>query len=112
MDCSPTRLLYPWDSAGWEAGVGCHFLLPLPDPGIEPREPQGLLTSRQILYHLSHLGSPECLWLGRKKGFGLTDALSSWCLSLRGEGSRASVSKHAWTTGLCSVWPSTGGLVY
>ena len=27
MDCSPARLLYPWDSPGNNTGVGCHFLL-------------------------------------------------------------------------------------
>ena len=26
MDCSPTRLLCPWDSLGNNTGVGCHFL--------------------------------------------------------------------------------------
>ena len=38
MDCSPARLLCPWDFLGKNAGVGCHFLLhgDLPEPGIEP----------------------------------------------------------------------------
>ena len=27
MDCSPTRLLCPWDFPGKHTGVGCHFLL-------------------------------------------------------------------------------------
>ena len=27
MDCSPARLLCPWDSLGKNTGVGCHFLL-------------------------------------------------------------------------------------
>ena len=34
MDCSPPRLLCPWNSPGKNAGVGCHFLL----QGIEPRD--------------------------------------------------------------------------
>ena len=25
MDCSPTRLLHPWDFPGKNPGVGCHF---------------------------------------------------------------------------------------
>ena len=38
MDCSPTRLLRPWDSPGKSTGVGCHALLQgdLPDAGITP----------------------------------------------------------------------------
>ena len=27
MDCSPPRLLCPWDSPGKNTGVGCHVLL-------------------------------------------------------------------------------------
>ena len=27
VDCSPTRLLYPWDFPGKNNGVGCHVLL-------------------------------------------------------------------------------------
>ena len=27
VDCSPTKLLCPWDSPGKNPGVGCHFLL-------------------------------------------------------------------------------------
>ena len=27
MDCSPTRLLYPWNFLGKNIGVSCHFLL-------------------------------------------------------------------------------------
>ena len=27
VDCSPTRLLCPWDSPGKDTGVGCHVLL-------------------------------------------------------------------------------------
>ena len=41
VDCSPARLLCPWDSPGKNTGVDCHFLLQgdLPDPGIKPRSP-------------------------------------------------------------------------
>ena len=41
MDCSPPRLLCPWDSPGKNTGVGCPFppLGPLPNLGIEPWSP-------------------------------------------------------------------------
>ena len=53
----PARLLHPWDSPGKNTGVGCHFLLQriFPTQGWNP----GLLCCRQILYHLSHQGSPS-----------------------------------------------------
>ena len=53
MDCSPTRLLCPWDSPGRNAGVGCRFLL----QGIflTQRLNLGLLHCNQIPYRLSHL---------------------------------------------------------
>ena len=52
MDCSPTRLLRPWDFPGKNTGVGCHFLLQeiFLTQGLNP----GLLHCRQTLYHLSH----------------------------------------------------------
>ena len=51
-----TRLLCPWNSPGKNTGVGCHSLL----HGIflTQESNPGLLHSRQILYHLSHQGSP------------------------------------------------------
>ena len=52
MDCS----LCPWNSRGKNTGVGCHFLL------LRIFQTQGsnlgLPHCRQILYHLSHQGSP------------------------------------------------------
>ena len=56
MDCKPARLLCPWDSPGKNTGVGCHFLL----QGISPTQGSnlGLLHCRQMLYPLSHQGSP------------------------------------------------------
>ena len=40
-----------------DTGVGCHFLLQgiFPTQGLNPH-----LYYRQILYHLSHQGSPNC----------------------------------------------------
>ena len=51
------RLHCPWNSPGKNIGVGCHSLLQgiLPTQGLNP----DLLYCRQILYHLSHLGSPK-----------------------------------------------------
>ena len=56
----PTRLLCPLDSPGKNTGVGCHALL----QGIFPTQDLNphllcLLHCRQILYPLSHLGSPS-----------------------------------------------------
>ena len=53
----PTRLLCPWNSPGKHTGVGCHALL----QGIFLIQELnlGVLFCRQILYHLSHQGSPE-----------------------------------------------------
>ena len=52
----PAVLICP----GKNTGVGCHSLLPgvFPTQGLNP----GLLHCRQILYHLSPLGSPTALW--------------------------------------------------
>ena len=50
------KLLRPWDFQGKSTGVGCHFLL----QGIFPTQGSnlGLSHCRQMLYHLSHEGSP------------------------------------------------------
>ena len=47
----------PWDFPGKSAGMGCHFLLQgiFPTQGSNP----GLPYCRQMLYCLSHPGSPE-----------------------------------------------------
>ena len=59
----------PWNSPGKNNGVGCHSLL----QGIFLTQGSnlGLLHCRQILYHLSHQGSPELVgfsnWLRRRQ---------------------------------------------
>ena len=47
------------DSLGRNTGAGCHTLLQgiFPTQGLNP----GLPHCRQILYHLSHQGSPHCV---------------------------------------------------
>ena len=56
MHCSPARLLCPWYSPGKNTALGCRALL----QGIFPTQGSNLhlLHCRQILYHLSHQGSP------------------------------------------------------
>ena len=49
-------LLCPWDSPGKNSGVGCHALLQ--EIFLTQESNPGLLRCRQILYHLSHQGSP------------------------------------------------------
>ena len=52
-------LLWTWDFPGKNTGVGCHALLRgvFLTQGLNP----GLTHCRQILYHLSHQGSPRIL---------------------------------------------------
>ena len=53
-----TRLLCPWDSPSKNTGVGCHSLLQ--EIFLNQESNLGLPHCRQILYHLSHQGSPVC----------------------------------------------------
>ena len=57
MDCSLPGFFVYGASPGKKTGVGCHALL----QGIFPTQilNPGLLYCRQILYHLSHQGSPK-----------------------------------------------------
>ena len=65
MDCSPPRVLCPWDFPGKNVGVSCHFLL----QGIFPTQVSnpGLPHCRQMLNHLSHQGSPPYVDRDREK---------------------------------------------
>ena len=56
MDCSLPGSSVHGDSPGKNTGVGCHALL----QGISPTQGwnPGLLPCKQILYHLTHQGSP------------------------------------------------------
>ena len=53
----PTKLLCPWDFPDKNTGMSSYFLL----QGIFPTQGSDLccLHCRQILYHLSHQGSPH-----------------------------------------------------
>ena len=59
MDCSLPGSSVHGNSPGKNTGVGCHALLQgiFPTRGSNP----GLSHCRQILYHLSHQGSPRIL---------------------------------------------------
>ena len=59
LDCSPPGSSVHGDSPGKNTGMGCYALLQgiFPTQGLNP----GLLHCRQILYHLSHQGSPWIL---------------------------------------------------
>ena len=59
MDCSPPGFSVHRDFPGKNTGVGCHALLQgiFPTQGSNP----GLSHYEQILYHLSHQGSPLIL---------------------------------------------------
>ena len=64
------RLLCPWDSQGKNTDVGCHALL----QGIFPSQEsnpylQHLPLGRQVLYPLSHLGSPKIMVTGEPLKF-------------------------------------------
>ena len=61
MDCSPPGSSVRGDSPSKNTGMGCHSLLQrvFSSQGSNP----GLSQCRQILYHLSHQGSPGSLWV-------------------------------------------------
>ena len=66
MDCmEPTRLLCPWDFRSKNIGVGCYFLL----QGSFPTQGSNLsfLQCWQILYRLTHQGSPQKIQLKKEK---------------------------------------------
>ena len=50
----PTRLLCPWNSPAKNTRVGIPYSTDLPNPEMEPGS-----LALQILYHLSHQGSPN-----------------------------------------------------
>ena len=77
----PHGLYSPWNSPGQNIGVGSHSLLQgiVPTQGSNP----GLLHCRQILYQLSHQGTPwkwkaKAIFLPRQKNY---DSFS-WCWSI------------------------------
>ena len=61
MNCSPTRLLCPWDFSGRNTRVGCHFLLQgiFLTQGLNPHLLQEILHWQAGSLPLSHLGRQE-----------------------------------------------------
>jgi len=90
-----TKLLHPWDFQGKSTGVGCHCLLQgiFPTQGSNP----GLSHCRQMLYRLSHQGSP-CRRhhpYGRKwKELGPLDEIGKWNNWLKTQHSNKQRSWH------------------
>ena len=60
MDCSPTRLLSPWDSPGKNPGVGCHFLL-------RPKVPLGFSETSHKKFRIDFLANP--IWVMNSGSF-------------------------------------------
>ena len=104
----PSRLLCPWDSLGKNTGVDCHFLL----QGIFPTTQGsnlGLWHCRQILYDLSHKGSPN---YGQQDTKEPKTQLPPLRRREQRKGkrkwSRSVVSDSLWPHGLYSPWNSPG----
>ena len=59
LGLSPVRFLYSWGFSRQVSGVGCHALPQgiFPTQGLNP----GLPHCREVIYQLSHQGSPELL---------------------------------------------------
>ena len=95
-------LYSPWNSPGQNTGVGSCCLLQgiFPTQGLNP----GLPPCRQILYQLSHQGSPRTLWVADNKEI----FLAPWTQTSVRIGGRHHVSQVAWLNFLRggSVWRS------
>ena len=81
----PTRLLCPWNSPGKNITVGSHSLL----QGIFMTKGSNscLLQCKRILYHLSHMGSPNMTmqkYKGRQEKGMTEDEMVGWHHRLNG----------------------------
>ena len=105
--CSPPGSSVHGDFPGKNTGVGCHALLQeiFPTQGSNP----GLLHCRQILYYLSHQGSPRIVeWVANPFCRG-----SSWPRNWTGVSCIASAFLTSWATrevcdmawGILIPWP-------
>ena len=103
MDCSLPGSSVHGDSPGKNTGVGCHALLQriFLTQGSNP----GLLHWRQILYHLSHQGSPIIYKKLFEKRNNIRN-ICSLCLSC--------ISIRFWKDHVSVTWPclSTSGVVW
>ena len=100
MELQPASLFCLWDSPGKNTGVDCHFLLQgiFLTQGWNP----GLPHCMQILYRLSHKGSPDSKVGVCQVGKGILDrgicpkaeVRNTWCIWSKSDGiSRSSVWK-------------------
>ena len=107
MDYSPPGSSVHGDSPGKNTGVGCHAFLQgiFPTQGPNPGLPHG----RQLLYHLSHQGSPSILeWVAYPFSRGTSQSRNwtgvfwitgGWILyQLRYQGSPQLLCVHPWFT--------------
>ena len=87
----PTRLLCPWDFPGKTTGADCHFLLQgvFPTQGSNP----GLPHRRQMLYRLSHQGSPRSNAIMQNRYFSELSMSETWRLEKR---AREAFLPYAW----------------
>ena len=101
-DCNPPGSSVHGDSPGKNTGVGCHALLQgfFPIQGSNPSLPH----CRQILYHLSHQGSPRTLeWVAYPFSRGtsqLRNRTGVYCIA-----GRFFTSWATWEHG--SIWSNT-----
>ena len=108
LDCSPYRLLCPWDSPGKNTGVGCHSLL----QGIFPTQGsnQGLLhlyaDSLPLSYQRRHPGNDvwlaDKMWVtglqGQEEEVSSSPCLCPVCVSTMWKGGRDQVLLHSLRT--------------
>ena len=78
VDCSLPGSSVHGDSPGKNTGVGCSALLQgiFPTQGLNP----GLPHCRQILYHLSHQGSPGWKEITQMSSFFMDSMARSWMI--------------------------------
>ena len=93
----PTRLLCPWDSPGKNPKVGSLSLLQRLFPTQESNP--GLLHCREILYHLSHQGSPRH---EEKSNIGKDQTVSEYFICILEQSSRRFIERQK--------YPSSGNL--
>ena len=86
----PSRLLCPWNSPGKTTGVGCHFLLQR--IFLTQKSNVGLLHCRQILYCLSHQGSPG-VWGALRE---ILQIIISYVSAVKEAAMRLSSTVHEW----------------
>ena len=114
MNCSPPVSSVHEHSPGKNTGMGCPALFQriFPTQGSNP----GLVHCRQILYHLSHQGSPRTLhWVAYPFSRGSSPPRNQTGVSCIGGGfftswatRKALYSLEYWWIKFCCAWKSSG----